>query len=791
MDVKQIRLENLVVSYFNQRDDTSIRSIPGGRYKVKLMSDIARTDIGRGLSDELILVFNTEDAYNYKDAELITSNHPLLDIIRNDLEKHEDQDPRVSEAYLPLQLVNANGTISIPKLNLLNLNEHEIGLNISFDPYYIFTYRIDYEMDGGFENIVKITISGKSGEEVQDLLPGTYDDLLISGRPEITKSAKSELPLRQIQAQSKDIIYQRVLGDLKALGQSITEQLETETKRISEYYANEISKIEKDDIDRLRTTELEKARDRELTEWEEKLAYKIKIQPLSILRLWFPLVDYELSIQSSRERYILDQITYSVHLDETSFHECKKCGNVTKFNLCLVGKHAVCAQDCAETVDTCKVCHDDFCKKHGQGCTSCNEPICTKDVRKCAYGTHTIDERFCPECITESFERKALCVICGETCDLCGRNFPHELMAVCRIGSEHICSSHEKKPDGFKCSECGEYTCSNHGSFTEEQEWACFDHQLVSSCCGKTFRKSLLEACCCNAEELICKHHSVKCFDCGKPVCENHRFALKDHRGKFVCGNCRKACSECPPDKNYVSNDLRQCNECRKKICKAHQNICVVGEEVLCSKHVITSATDEVLCESHSGYCVQTGIGKGNPIYRIDELLTCVVCDQSVCSSHRSTCKTCKTTTVCTVHIENQPKCSGCGNWACGHNGCSNNSYKCKDCGMAYCKNCITGRGICKACEGLEVLRSPAQWINHLRTLPQSIGGENTRILGEMLSATNKLKLWAASNKSYSVVVVRYSPGLLERIWKNSEQFRIVFTKSDGKLVKIKREKVA
>ena len=117
MDVKQIRLENLIVSYFNQRDDTSIRSIPGGRYKVKLMSDIARTDLGRGLSDELILVFNTEDAYNYKEAELITSNHPLLDIIRNDLEKNEDQDPRITEAYLPLQDLNPLRRISsIPSI---------------------------------------------------------------------------------------------------------------------------------------------------------------------------------------------------------------------------------------------------------------------------------------------------------------------------------------------------------------------------------------------------------------------------------------------------------------------------------------------------------------------------------------------------------------------------------------------------------------------------------------------------------------------------------------------------
>jgi hypothetical protein len=352
VDVKQIQLENLVVSYFNQREDTTARPIMGGRYKVKLLSDIARTDFGRGLSDELVLIFDTEDAYNYKDAELITSNHPLLDIIRNDLEKHEDKDPRISEAYLPLQLVNANGMIAIPKLDLPNLKEHELSLNISFDPYYVFTYRVIYDMDGGSENIVKITVNGVTGEEAQDLLPKLNDNLLISGRPDMKINEKSEISLRQIQGLSKEIIETRVISDLKLLEENITVQLQIESKRINEYYENEINRL-KDEIQLLQITELENARIRELKEWKEKLAYKINIEPLSILRLWLPKVDYELSIQSSREEYLISQIIYSFDLDQTSFHKCKKCGNITKFNLCLVGKHPACADTCGEKVETC------------------------------------------------------------------------------------------------------------------------------------------------------------------------------------------------------------------------------------------------------------------------------------------------------------------------------------------------------------------------------------------------------------------------------------------------------
>ena len=312
MDVKQIRLEKLVVTYFNQREDTSARSIPaGGRYKVKLRSEVARTDFGRGLSDELVLIFDTEEAYNYPDAELITPNHPLLDIIRNDLEKDEDQDPRISEAYFPLQLVNANGLIAVPRLELLNLKEHKVDIDISFDPYYVFTYKVIYTMEGGSQHLVKITVSGKTGEEAQDLLSRLDENLLMSGRPEIKKNGDRELPLRQIQGLSKDIINERVLADLKSLGRNIALQLESETKRINDYYANEINKIINDESYLVTRAELENGRHRELDEWKEKLAFKVTLEPISILKVWFPTIDYELSIHGSRENYHIRPIKYS------------------------------------------------------------------------------------------------------------------------------------------------------------------------------------------------------------------------------------------------------------------------------------------------------------------------------------------------------------------------------------------------------------------------------------------------------------------------------------------------
>ena len=787
LDTKQIRLESLVTSYFNQRDDTSVRPMQGGRYKIRLTSESARSDFGRGM-DELVLIFDSEEAYNYKDVELITANHPLLDIIRNDLERRENQDPRICEAYIPLQVVSPDGEIALPIVKLLNLKYHDLNFHIAYSPYYVFTYRIVYEMDGGSENIVKITISGATGDEVQDLLSKIDDNLLISGKPEIV-SGISEISLSTIKERSQAIIQQRVVDDLESIGNDNATQLEKESARITEYYANEINKLSDDDRTALEISKIEAARDRQLAEWRTKFEYKAKIQPLSVMKFWLPLVNYQLVIPSSRGNFTIDDITYTYYTDDLNLYKCKKCGNSRTFNICFVGHHPICANGCNEKIDSCKVCHDEFCEKHGGGCSSCNDPVCLIDSQKCAYGKHSRGNRFCSECITESFEGKPLCKECLDICDLCERKFPHELVTVCRIGSERICFDHKHKPDGFKCMECGNYTCSSHGSYTEDNEWACEDHQLVSSCCRKSFKLSSLEACCCDINEKICKTHSEKCLNCGKTVCENHRYPLKDHRGKYVCANCRKTCSECSTDKSYIASDLKLCIQCHKPVCKSHQRICAVGGEVICSSDAKTSVKGEILCQLHIGYCVQTGIGEGKPIYRTDELQICTVCNQTVCSDHISACEVCGSS-CCTSHISTRPKCTSCGSWSCASKGCSADSHTCKWCGMKYCRKCISNKGICHTCESLANLKDPNQWINYLFGVQRAVGGENGRILGEILQSRNKLNLWAASNKTYSVVVLRYVPHVLE-FWKEKHQFRFVITKSDGRVVNIRREKAA
>jgi hypothetical protein len=787
VDIKQIRIEELVTAYFNQRGDTSAHPIKHGRYRVRLLSDTARIEFGRGRSDDLILIFDTDEAYRFKDAELISSNHPLLDTIRNDLEKRVDQDPRICEAYAPIQIVNPLGNIVIPGLEFTNIKNPQIGYTLNYIPFYVFTYQVVYEMDGGSENIVRVNISGDSGQEIEDLYTKVNELTLISGRPENITQKQSGKPFLQIRDKSRDLIRRRTAEDLQSVSKNISEQLKTEAKRIKEYYQNEINKLNGED-NKAAVSTLETAQNRELEEWQKKLAFRVKITPLSIKRVWIPNINYELRISGAKDKFTFGNIEYLYGQKEAAFLHCSKCGNSRTYKICITGQHIVCDGECGEKTEQCKVCHDDHCSKHGGYCKNCQEAICESDSQRCAYGSHERRDKFCPDCLVESFEGKPLCVLCDEICETCKRHFSKELMATCRIGSEHICVDHKKKPDGFQCAECGEYTCSDHGSLTETKEWACGDHQSLSTCCGKKYRKSLLRNCCCDSNELICPVHAVKCFECDKIVCESHRYPLADHRGLFVCEKCRKTCSECAVDKSYVGEDLLSCSKCRKKLCAAHKNVCAVGSEVLCKKHALHSEANEILCEAHADYCIQTGAGEGSPIYRSDELVKCAVCSQSVCSKHKTKCKICKNQ-ICASHLEGRPICASCGNQSCGSRGCNATSHKCKYCGMAYCRNCITEKGICTACEKLLKSRitDPEKWLIFLLAISKSIGEEKGRILREILTTPDKLILWAASNHTYSVVVIRYTPGFFESLWKKKYQFRLVVSK-DGKLKKIINE---
>ena len=786
MDPKQGQIEQLVIQYFRQREDIDVSLDAGGRYRLRFRSDIARTNFGRGQSDQLTLVFDPDQAYRFAGSELITANHPYLDVIRNDLERLEEQDPRLGEAHIALQVIDPKGAVRIPRLEFLGSSNCQVDHRIRYRPTVILTYRVVYDMEGGSEDLVHLCFDAVSGSLRADLLIAFQQTLWVSGRPS-NVDINQCLDIDRILQDGREEIEKRIAADLNQLGRALQEELDVEILRINENYQNELNLLHQDspDFGELKAL-LVTNRDREIEEWERKLSCRAKIQLLSCLRLWWPSVDYTIVVPSSRGEFTLDEIQYCSESNTTTFFRCEECGNERQYVICVSGEHALCAGGCAHETKSCATCHDDFCTHHGCLCGSCGAPVCQSDRETCQYGHHASDQYYCPNCHVSSFEGKVLCTECRETCELCERDFPHERMSTCRLGGERFCQGHDREPDGAICVECGEASCRQHGRITQDGSWACTDHIETATCCDEVYPRSRLRACASDPDERLCHLHSVFCVGCGKAICNQHRHPLHQHRDRFVCESCRHTCVDCPAEKSYLDADLTKCHICGELICNAHREICVVGGEPLCQTDVQKSADGEPLCPTHVGYCVQTGSGPGKPIHRTDHLLTCIVCRGTVCEAHRSVCQVCSKTVMCTVHEGTQPSCESCGRVSCEYNECSPSSHKCRYCGMAYCRHCMRGDHVCTTCSSLKEFGANQKWITYLMQIAKRPGSAGA-VLASILQYPEQLSWYSAKNRSYSVIVVRFQPRFWE-IWKEVKQVRVVL-KNDGSSVRVIPEK--
>jgi hypothetical protein len=125
-----------------------------------------------------------------------------------------------------------------------------------------------------------------------------------------------------------------------------------------------------------------------------------------------------------------------------------------------------------------------------------------------------------------------------------------------------------------------------HGVRTADRKWACQDHVLTTTCCGKVYAKSRLVTCCVDSREVLCPDHRVTCLSCGRPVCHPHGSALHNHPGQFVCADCRRTCELCMPERSYLATDVAICKTCGMPVCADHRQVCAICGDVVCQKGV-------------------------------------------------------------------------------------------------------------------------------------------------------------------------------------------------------------
>lgn len=640
MDPKQTQLKNLLIEYFLQRSDTEIQPGKGGTYRVTLKSEVAQTDFG-GLP-QLNLVFDSERAYEHPGSILVTPSHPFLEVIRNDFNRDYHASAQLADAHVFLQLLDPTGNIRIPYLSFSG-NFGFTTYHLSYRASIVLTYRVVYETDERSENIVRLCYDAISGT-LQSALAAKLPSLFLAKGvpPEVNDTNANILDILNA---GRSELEQRVKVDAQAMAEQVNKLLQDEKLRLTEYYQTEINR-ERDHVTREQLrTRLEK----DIAELEQKLTCRIRIQLLSLLRLWWPTVHYSQTISGSHGDFEIKNIIYDVQTGKTEFWRCEVCGNQTQYDICITGKHVLCGAICSHGLQRCATCHDNYCSEHGSICHDCSEPVCQHDRQECSYGKHSVDTYFCPKCLVPSFENHLICKECLEYCELCHRPFPHDRMAVCRIGGEHICKGHRHSPDGFICQECGQVTCKTHGVRTADRKWACQDHALITTCCHKVYAKSQLVTCCVDTKEVLCPEHHVKCYGCGQAVCEKHRSPYYAHPDQFLCHNCRRICDSCDTSQTYLAVDLIDCQICGKPLCNQHRQICVVGNEIVCQDHARISIAGEPLCIHHAGHCVQCGTESEHPFYRVDRLYSCSICHETLCNLHSATCVGCGQT-VCEKH---------------------------------------------------------------------------------------------------------------------------------------------
>jgi len=701
---RQLAVEEVVVGYFGTRPDIELRPGEAGTYHVTLVSPEARAQFG-GRSEQ-ILTFDAEQAFHHPDWELINATHPYLDVIRNDLTSNAGEDPRICEAFCVAQTIGAAGQMVLPHADITG-PVSRLEASCEYHPHYVLTYKVIIETDERQDYLLRVCFDAFSSAPEHDGVTQLGRLALVSGRPSVVPRNVALADLSTVIRSGHGEVETRVRAEVAALAAQCAEQLEQEKRRLEQHCESELELISKRDEDGRQ--KLKDTLKKEIEDFERKYACRSRASLVSVLLLWTPILKYLVKATSKRSSFAAEGFEYDALLDRLNTEPCKGCGNVRHFSVCSAGKHMACGDTACTPFATCATCGDPYCQVHGHGCYHCGASTCSADQAHCRYGVHDRRVGFCPKCIKTSFEGRAICLGCARGCELCGRDFPENLLLTCSLGGERFCAQHDRDSDGAKCSECGKPACKRHGTATANGQWTCQPHATTATCCGRLFGHSHLTPCVDDPQERLCADHCMSCALCKGAICNNH---------------------------------------------------------------VIRSWQNEPLCSKDARSCVQCD--KADPrIYRRDTVYHCVVCNELACRNHLDTCAICQVSAFCKAHEPDQPACASCGRVSCGVKGCGAATSACKLCGMAYCRHCVARSGVCGTCSQQEPMGRISPTVPLLETVASMAHPELSKIARVMLKSLKQCSASVGQNRTYRVVVIRYTPNRL-LFWKRGVQLRLV-----------------
>lgn len=252
--------------------------------------------------------------------------------------------------------------------------------------YALFSFKVSYISDERVDRVAKILIN---------LNTGHVDDRMLKAVNSAIFTDSSHANYTVEEMQSIDSAYQaatlaleeRIQPMLHELNGKIRSRLNSEKKRISEYYDKVDDELNlkrdrlmlseyKDGIksidDKLRLSEIE--RQRRLNEIEEKNTLKVSVLLFNVTMISQTKIRNRYDLKHGKAEHEI-HIVWNPLLNDIDIPVCNVCNSeTTRIELCS-NSHI----GCPECVSVCSICDACLCSDCGMAkCAACGEPVCGK-----------------------------------------------------------------------------------------------------------------------------------------------------------------------------------------------------------------------------------------------------------------------------------------------------------------------------------------------------------------------------------------------------------------------------
>ena len=504
---------------------------PGANGRVTIVCDPSR------------LVFHPE-------GELLTSDHPLLDYIRDHLER--DGSLRVVEIWLPPNLENLNGIVAVPDVEF-HPHPATTAATVSWRPVAITTWAVAYDTDERMNFPLSLAHDLRSAQPMPNLLRAVSLNGLRDGRP-----PNVALPaLEPVLAAGRRLAEERVRSDLAILSGEIETRMQADRARIEHHLASELASLRPNDSEgRGRLESLSK---KEIEDLALKYHCTARLSLHDIACVWLPDITWKVKISGRTRSCVSEEFHWSLDRGLIA-PDCERCHAPHTYTACIPQQHFHCV--CTSARGPCSVCNEAGCEIHIDACIVGGELLCPDHHVACAGCEETVCATHSAPAYTRSGQR--VCRRCLRNCANCppDRAWLASDLRECVTCHQLTCQDH-----GAACGVCRQFSCLSHlrpavdGTLLCERDRAECRHCPADAnihrrplvrcavCGGGTCREHAMKCAVCGVQSYSSTHHLPACQGCGRASCGQGRCSANG----FHCVGCGlDYCLQCAADTRMV-----------------------------------------------------------------------------------------------------------------------------------------------------------------------------------------------------------------------------------------------